>query len=646
MNRIITAKPTLPVKTETTKWEYLFNIIEQMAYMLFAVFVLQLFSQNILEVSNLTVLAYSLLLAIPVWFYQKEYYLYKRRIFLSSVGTEQGQAVRWFWDATGFKFWLHLKSIFFAFSIISISSFFSDIHWYIIYTDVFIIVLIQWLNNAWIKQEVKPAFYGLVNRRVLYILNALLILTAIIYIDFVYIGSIDTRNMQWFDVFANTFNEYFQQNNHNYIRYFISLVAAFDALGWHYMQVLAPEINNINLRLFAWLLFLTPAAINITLILFYLLGVHNLVEIKQNKGWMVLGQSIASKAFMITIITLASISICLSTLEITPPDVTEKINKLRNDTAIATVLIDPCVNHNIEVEKLLVGIEAEIADSRKKIIANINKSVNLQLNQAFQPVERGIDNFLNWYYTVAGEYERLISVLSADAGRTVREQLHHHLFKKANFSSSLDNINASIIAHNLKQLSHIINNISAKTKQLLFKNSCTLPEITFSEIDAFNRDYQRASASVITGGVIGMSISKGVGKAATTAMVNKITGKKIFKGAISLLIKAGAKKGGSSFLVGIWSGVVAGLVCGPGCSIAGGIASGVAAWIAVDRLIIEVDEHLNRTEFKKEILNTITQQKKSLSAAMKKNHYQKVDAVINEINKAIKKDFIPYKDSF
>ena len=114
MTDFIAAEQTLPVETETSNWKHLFNTIEQTGYMLLFVFVLQLCSQSILNVSNLIVLVYNLLLAIPVWFYQKEYHLYKRRVFLSSIGTDQGQAVRWFWNATGLKIWLYLKAIIYS----------------------------------------------------------------------------------------------------------------------------------------------------------------------------------------------------------------------------------------------------------------------------------------------------------------------------------------------------------------------------------------------------------------------------------------------------------------------------------------------------------------------------------------------------
>ena len=96
MTDFTTPEQALPIKAGTGKWKHLLNTIEQSGYMLLSVFILQQCSQSILDVPNLIVLAYSLLLAVPVWFYQKEYSLYKRRLFLSSVGTDQGKAVRWF----------------------------------------------------------------------------------------------------------------------------------------------------------------------------------------------------------------------------------------------------------------------------------------------------------------------------------------------------------------------------------------------------------------------------------------------------------------------------------------------------------------------------------------------------------------------
>ena len=48
-----------------------------------------------------------------------------------------------------------------------------------------------------------------------------------------------------------------------------------------------------------------------------------------------------------------------------------------------------------------------------------------------------------------------------------------------------------------------------------------------------------------------------------------------------------------------------------------GIAGGVLTWVAVDKLIVEIDEHFNREKFEQELRSMLDEQKKEIKEGLK-----------------------------
>jgi hypothetical protein len=101
--------------------------------------------------------------------------------------------------------------------------------------------------------------------------------------------------------------------------------------------------------------------------------------------------------------------------------------------------------------------------------------------------------------------------------------------------------------------------------------------------------------------------------------VAKATGKKVAgKLAAKAALKAGAKA------AGIGGGAALGAAAGsvvPGLGTAlGGILGAAAVWLATDKAVVEVDEHLNRGEFEADIRALIDEEKTRIKTDLRKGY--------------------------
>ncbi|MCB1947375.1 MAG: hypothetical protein KDF62_00135, partial [Nitrosomonas sp.] len=236
-------------------------------------------------------------------------------------------------------------------------------------------------------------------------------------------------------------------------------------------------------------------------------------------------------------------------------------------------------------------------------------------DQSFMLMAQNVDDYLDWYYSLPGEYERIVALATGKLENWMIERLEAYLMQGNAFGPVQQSIedalrkNEQLRAEYLEKINSILteNQIKPETEQ---------PEIIqYSPLDAIK---EPPSNSVIVNLENRLLISGGIGAAGaiTGAIAGKVTGKVIAKGAISLgakaLVKVAAGKA-ASVLGGAAAGAASGAAIGsvfPGIGTAigatiGGIIGGISVGLGVEHLLLKLEEHYSRDEFKKQILDAI-----------------------------------------
>lgn len=250
-------------------------------------------------------------------------------------------------------------------------------------------------------------------------------------------------------------------------------------------------------------------------------------------------------------------------------------------------------------------------------------------DQGFMLMAHNVDEYLDWYYSLPGEYERIVALATGKLESWMIEKLESYLTRGNAFGPVQQSIedalrkNEQLRGEYLEKVNRILaeNQIEPETSQ---------PQvIQYSALDAIR---EPPSNSVIVNLENRLLISGGIGAAGaiTGAIAGKITGKVIAKGAISLgakaLVKVAAGKA-ASVLGGAAAGAASGAAIGsifPGIGTAigaalGGIIGGLTVGLGVEHLLLKLEEHYSRDEFKQQILEAIEEARLEFEQSLELN---------------------------
>ncbi len=233
--------------------------------------------------------------------------------------------------------------------------------------------------------------------------------------------------------------------------------------------------------------------------------------------------------------------------------------------------------------------QQEISDLMSSSKDKMYSKVDAQIDNLFDPIENNVDKFLDWHYSLKGNYSELALLVAKKLGLSVEDALFNKLQEKflgADYKQRLktmtDNISDAFIS--------LLRQHKKDTEKIATQGVADIPQVVESLKnidDRTERDLKLkmgfAAAIVATAGV-------GAGK-----LMKRLVPKLVEKLGTKLGAKVGAK-----FLAKFGIAV-------------GGVLSTLGADVAFNY----IDEWLHRDDFKKEILNNINEMKKNLKESYK-----------------------------
>jgi hypothetical protein len=234
----------------------------------------------------------------------------------------------------------------------------------------------------------------------------------------------------------------------------------------------------------------------------------------------------------------------------------------------------------------------KIIDDKNIQLEKINNNVNEEIDKLFISVENNVDVFLDFHYSVYGEYAELTAMVMGDIEKTIQQKL---------FGSDFES--------KAEKTSNLIHN---KYKKNLKKHLDKIEKIGSDGIDT------KLNAKILTTlhndiftneitqkGKVGLLVASRFVPRLVQTVSTKLAGKFFVK----VIAKTSAK------LAAATTGAVAGTVCGPFVWVCSPIAA-VGFWFGTDAAIVTTLEVLGRDDFKKEIVQSIKDTKQEL-----KNNY-------------------------
>ena len=235
-----------------------------------------------------------------------------------------------------------------------------------------------------------------------------------------------------------------------------------------------------------------------------------------------------------------------------------------------------------------------------------------EVDAAFARLENDVVNeYLDWYYSLTGEYGRIIVLLTGGTSR-----LEGYLTDKADETFGREQLFAGVYTA-IERMFAADENARMAYKQaergILARNRIdpqpAAVEVVLTESledilhPSFYRDFMPMHRFGVAGAA-GSAAGAGVGGIIAQKVTAKILGKSVIKLAAKAPLKALASKVGAGALAGAAAGTVL-----PGAGTAAGafvgILVGIAGGAAIDVALLELEETLSREDFRREIIAAI-----------------------------------------
>nr|WP_269203269.1 hypothetical protein [Helicobacter pylori] len=286
-----------------------------------------------------------------------------------------------------------------------------------------------------------------------------------------------------------------------------------------------------------------------------------------------------------------------------------KPKKLFND--VEKLLPTDITKYNIDSH------QAEINAALNSDIKEMNGVINTQIDGFFDLVEYNVDKFLDWHYSIKGDYSELALKLGEKFGLSAEDVLAKKLQEKLlgkDYEKRLDVLK--------KVLSKTYASLLSQHEKFVSETALKGVDTDLSQnakiLDTLGDEVARKLKANFTGTIGATAGVSGL------AIMAKLTPKLVAK----IGAKLGAKVGGK-FLAKIGTTLSGSWTCGsfaPACAI--------TLWFGSDAAINFIDEWLHRDDFKKEILNNINEMKKNL----KENYKISFDNSITKFSQGLQED--------
>lgn len=582
-----------------------------------------------------------IVVSIPIWIAQRERALSGRRILLDGATCEHSMLRRLFWSGQITSALLFVIAPFLGLVALVLASQLQREHWFALGFALLLFAILTPLLYRIFGSGLKLEYGSVIMRRwpLRFTFFALTVLS-MLWVDFAIVGAPDLRAMHWREIVTDTFEQTRGRFDCGLIGATAGVAEAARALGWHLAQIVIPGQPAMEIRVVAWLLFLLPSGLLALTISTLVCGVIALTENRRKSN-----QHPREKAFSLgffAVIALAAVITIYAKSRISAID-----PALFAAPVVAVgALLDPCRSEKALTEAETAALKANagnvVRETQAKIDAARGEHIESAVATIFAGAEGRVDEYLDWYFTVTGEYSRLVAAVAGGFPELMQRRLEETVFGGVNLEGEITDLRETVLASTLESYLSVASDTRQGLEQAITDNSCLKDFMQFPTNFNVGTDVRRAASAFATGSVVGSTASAALAKKVVSSTLAKVATKQSFKLAAGAAVKAASKKGGASLMA---AGAAA-AICAPSGPIAilCGAGAGAIAWLGTDKLFIEVDEALHREDMKADILATLNEARDELGSHLRSEQIKLSNHLSAAVQSTVDGVFVPRRD--
>lgn len=536
--------------------------------------------------------------------------LMRRHALLSHVTSAGSRLRRLFWDSLLQRLFLIVVALLSAVIALTMTSAMADLEWIVILGSLPLFLLCYWLAYRLFAAELTPQYRLPVLLRISHRCTLAISAVVLVVLQFYVTEVPDTRHLELTTVLQTAYQQQVAQTALAPVGLLLGINAVVNEGMWHLMQLAsANEALLTPVKLGVWLIFLLVNALKLGAVWVLLLGLTTLLAGRQAAGAATLGASPFSRYFSIAMIVLLLIYLLLTQINIgsylSPP----QVSGAGSSPLPPAAPTDPCANITADEQRqqqqaLANRARQALSVQQQAMLSRINTDIDTRVARAFTPAAAGVDLFLDWNFSLRGQYTQLAFMgRSAVAETTFADYIGGRIdsYVGSVVEPGLSTIDEALASSFVEQVQQIYRAQDELMAQLLATADClTLPQPTLALGDYMNKSLVGAGSGA---GIIAARASMRMG----SRVVSRTATKRVISGGFARLsgrLASSAAAGGS------------GALCGPLVFVCAPVLA-AATWVGTDLLINEVDESLNREQMRADMMAVLAEDEAAIKASLK-----------------------------
>lgn len=570
----------------------------------------------------------ALMLVLLGWcFYQ--YFLpfhhLRRRAWLAHVTAEHSVLRRWLWNGFWSRLWLAILSLLMAGTLLMVANGLSDAEWLWLLVCIPVLVLLLPVSMRLTGSESEGRFHFPMALRVAVWLSVAVATAGLMLLHLGGEGVPDTRHLDLLTLVSQTWQVNAGQSTVPWVSTLIAVEAVADAVIWHLMQQAATlSTQPAWLKLAVWLVFLLFLTVRVALLWFALAGLWYWLAGPRQIGDHRADPPLRAFGFALLLAGLGSWLMSLPGMSAYMTTLSERLLSRPLPGLAAVAPADLCVAQAPqELGSLRRQAQQQLLGEQQRLQQEFVQASNAALDEVFALAEPAVEQYLDWNYSLAGQYQQL-GVLTAAAFRSAVSRVQQSLADDVEPALSIEQAYAGYLSTQIDQrvqpvlapvlLSRVqqletmagqqaqqwITRHLAYTGQLASSSICLRGQLPALDMLAVNHTSLVGLGPV--SGVLAARLAARSSIHAGSALIGRQATQRMISASSARVASRTAQSASVSS---------AGGLCGP-ASVVCIPALFAGSWLATDVALTELDEALHRDQLRQELMAALDTEKQRL----------------------------------
>lgn len=518
------------------------------------------------------------LLSFPFYQFIRQWSLLRRRAFLAHVANSESRIRSLLWNSH----FAQMVSVFPAIAAATVLltttnslKISGQYDAWVLFAGLIGFLLVLPRVRRRLKAQIQPEHEHAVAIRVSFWTVFLLMLAVSITLWIFVYQVPDVRHLAWQPFIESEFSIGRAGANSELAGYLIGAQKALDGMAWHFMQ-------TASLPPVAWLIFALYQALQLYVVFIFFISFYLLLQRSPNQpsGLSPVLKQLGFWQFLLGIVLIAAVVgvyVLSSKTEIQVPSEVEEVVEPQNLTCTRDML-----------RELEDTSEAHLQQQEERLTRLVEDNVATELDSLFGQLEQGVDLFLDWNFSMMGQYTQMYVLGRAAVTENEFEADLNARFMAlsgVNMDTSMHGISTRLnetLQTNLQNMSGAQNTwVQGQFARLRNEYDCGLEAIPTFQFEEFT------TYSGVGMGALGTAAYSGI----------RLTR---FTLAARVAIQRALARRGAVRAVQTTSSAGTGSICGPLV-----LVCGAAVFVGADYALVKADEYAHREQLHAELIEAL-----------------------------------------